>query len=139
MATPQQVTEFLVEHVVAGWPRQPLYPAYPAYTLAPQYQQYQPPVADGTSPQQLAEYLLASAEFRALRLGTWLQSPDGQLIAEAVEAISPPPLREDIELLVDALTLAAASQQGQSRARAVLAAIFTSVAAGLAFAAARSA
>lgn len=136
MATQPRITEFLVKQVVADWPRQPL---YPVYQFTPQYQPYATPKAHGTSPAQLAEYLLASAEFRALRLGTWLQTPDAQLITAAVEAISPPPLNEDIELLVDALTLAAATQHEQNRAWAVLAGIAASVAVGLGIAAARSA
>ena len=30
-------------------------------------------------------------EFRALKIGTWLSTPDGELIAAAVEALAPPP------------------------------------------------
>jgi hypothetical protein len=138
MSTQPQLTEFL-EQLVADWPRQPLYPDYATYQFAPQYQPYPVPVSRGTTSRQVAESLLASAAFRALKLGTLLQSPDGQLIAAAVEALSPPLLREDIELLVDALTLAAASQQEQGRMRAVLTGIAASLVVGLGIAAARSA
>jgi hypothetical protein len=138
MSTQAQITEFL-EGLVADWPRQPLYPDYATYQFAPQYQPYPVPVSRGMNSQQVAESLLASAEFRALKFGTWLQSPDGQLIAAAVEALSPPPLREDVELLVDALTLAATSQQEQGRSWAVFTGIAASVALGLGIAAARSA
>jgi multisubunit Na+/H+ antiporter MnhB subunit len=50
------------------------------------------------------------AEFRALQLGTWLNTPDGQMIAAAVEAVSPPFYAEDERLLVAALRHAAARQ-----------------------------
>jgi hypothetical protein len=47
-----------------------LYPDYAAYSFAPQYPPYPRPVAHGVSSRQVAESLLASAEFRALRLGS---------------------------------------------------------------------
>jgi hypothetical protein len=138
MPTQEQITAFL-EQFVAEWPRQPQYPDYAAYQFAPQHQPYPVPVSHGMTSKQVAEALLASTEFRALKLGTWLQRPDAQLITAAVEALSPPPLREDIELLVDALTLAATAQQEQGRLRAVLASIAASVLIGLGIYAARSA
>jgi hypothetical protein len=90
--------------------------------------QSRPPV------EQVANELLQIAEFRALRLGTWLGTVDGQVITEAVEAVAPPFYRQDIELLVSALTLAAKMQQteGQDRAgKLALGAIGAAVLVGL--------
>lgn len=55
------------------------------------------------------------AEFRALQLGTWLSTPDGRLLVEAVELVTPPFYRADVELLVEALQIAAKEQQNQVR------------------------
>ena len=52
---------------------------------------------------QIADALLADAEFRALRLGTWLSTPSGELLAAAVTALTPPPFQQDIDLLIAAL------------------------------------
>ncbi len=67
------------------------------------------------SPQQIAEQLLADAEFKAIKLGTILNTPDGQLLAGAVGALTPPPYDEDIALLVEALQIAAKLQQDAAR------------------------
>jgi hypothetical protein len=85
----------------ADWPRQERFGWHPT-------------VASSNTPQQIAEMLLADAEFRALRLGTFLGTPDGRLIAAAVEALTPPPYREDVALLIDALQLAAKTQQKEA-------------------------
>ena len=39
----------------------------------------------------------------ALRLGTWLSTPSGELLAAAVTALTPPPFQQDIDLLIAAL------------------------------------
>lgn len=70
------------------------------------------------SVQQLAEHLLADGEFQALRLGSWLGTPDGEFFARAVELALPLLYREDVKLLIDALQYAAKlqAQQGSQRA-----------------------
>lgn len=81
----------------------------------------------------IAEELIKVAEFRALRLGTWLGTENGQVMAEAVEMVSPPFYRQDEELLVVALKLAAAMQksEGENRAGAVaLTAVISAAGAG---------
>jgi hypothetical protein len=65
--------------------------------------------------------LLATAEFRAVGLGTWLGTPDGEFFTAAVEAVNPPFYRQDEELLVNALKLAAKMQSDNQRAAAALA------------------
>ena len=108
-----QLTAFLNEFI-DGWPRQPstafggeLYPLR------------RPAVAQQFTPEQIAEQLLASAAFRALRLGTWLSTPKGEFITAAVEALAPPPYAIDISLLIDAVKLAAQAQQREARQKAV--------------------
>jgi hypothetical protein len=65
----------------------------------------------------MAQELLADSEFQALRLASWLRSPDGELIAEAVSLVIPPVSQVEYELAVEALQLAAEIQyeQGSSR------------------------
>jgi hypothetical protein len=64
---------------------------------------------------QVADALLADSEFRALRLGTWLSIPPGEVLAAAVTALTPPPLDQDAELLTEALLLAAQRQQAEAQ------------------------
>jgi hypothetical protein len=72
--------------------------------LAPPFREPYPSV------QELADELLADSEFQALRLATWLRSPDGEFIAEAVALVIPPAYRSEFDLAVEALQLAAAMQ-----------------------------
>lgn len=115
VATQEEITTFLAGYI-EGWPR--VYYST-AYSLA---SRFRPPLmADMHTAQEIAAHLFADAEFRSLQLGTWLNTPNGQLITAAVEAITPPPYREDIQLLVEAVTLAAKMQQDTGRQRAVAA------------------
>ena len=65
--------------------------------------------------EELARELLQDAGFRALQLGSWLGTTDGRIIAAAVEAVSPPLYRQDVELLVAALQRAADLQQQEGQ------------------------
>jgi hypothetical protein len=65
--------------------------------------------------EETAHELLGIVEFRALHLGTWLGTTDGRVIAEAVESVTPPFYRQDVELLVAALQHAAALQQQEGQ------------------------
>lgn len=98
----QEITEYLAKFT-AQWPRQE-----PHWVM-------QPTMAQGYTAAQIADALLADAEFRALRLGTWLSTPSGELVEAAVTSIMPPPYREDLELLAAALQIAAQRQQGEAR------------------------
>jgi hypothetical protein len=75
-----------------------------ARQLAPPFREPYPSV------QELADELLADSEFQALRLATWLRSPDGEFIAKAVVLVIPPAYRPEFDLAVEALQLAAAMQ-----------------------------
>lgn len=114
-ATQTQITDFL-EEFISDWPRDHYQHRLSDYGFG----WHQDPVAGHTTPAALAENLLAITEFRALQLGTWLNKPDGELITAAVEAISPPPYREDIELITEALKIAARTQRGEGIGRAFL-------------------
>ncbi len=121
VATQEEITSFL-DSYIEGWPR--VYYS-PAYTLA---SRFRPPLmADRHTAAEIAAHLFADAEFRSLQLGTWLNTPNGQLITAAVEALTPPPYREDIQLLVEAVTLAAKMQQDAGRERAVTAGLVLAV------------
>lgn len=111
MASQEEIANFL-DSFIDDWPRDPTWNAGP-FPFRPR-----PAMATTIDADRLAERLLATAEFRALRLGTWLNTPDGELIAAAVEQLTPPPYRMDIELLTEALKLAAKRQQTAERERA---------------------
>lgn len=59
----------------------------------------------------LATYLLQDTEFQALKLGTWLTTPQGEVITWAVSQALPPVYRPYEKLFVQALTRAAELQQ----------------------------
>lgn len=61
----------------------------------------------------LAQAWLDDADFRALQLGTWLRTADGELVTQAVALVIPPQYRFQFELVVDALQLAARLQHEQ--------------------------
>jgi hypothetical protein len=105
MASQEAITEFL-DSYTAHWPR---VPAWPYHYSPPHWQQ--PAMAYQVTPEALADDLISNAQFRALQLGTWLNRPDAELITAAVQAITPPPYSQDIELLVEALKLAAQAQR----------------------------
>jgi hypothetical protein len=71
------------------------------------------------SAHEVAGQMLQTVGFRALRLGSWLNTPDGELIVAAVELLTPPPYAIDAELLVDALKIAANRQRSAELERAV--------------------
>jgi hypothetical protein len=104
MGTPQERVTTYLETFTAQWPK------YQPWTWA-----IQPTMASAYTAAQIAEALLADAGFRALRLGTWLNTPSGELLTEAVTLLAPQPYNEDIDLLVEALRLAAQRQQDEAR------------------------
>lgn len=67
--------------------------------------------------ENFARYLLADSEFELLRLGTWLGSPAGHIVAAAVEHALPPTYRPYAQLFVAAISRAAELQAtGQQEA-----------------------
>ena len=122
-AKQEQITRFL-DSYIADWPRSPYWPEQWYHGAG----WIQPSFANRITTAELVQDLLANAEFRALQLGTWLNRPDAELITAAVEAVTPPPYREDIALITEALKLAARAQRREGIGRA----LFTSgAAAGL--------
>ena len=103
MGAPQQRITAYLEKFTEQWPR---------YGQA---WYMQPTMASAYTSEYIADALLADGEFRALRLGTWLNTPAGELVATAVAALAPPPYQKDVDLLVEALQLAAQRQQAEAR------------------------
>jgi hypothetical protein len=114
VGTAQALAEYLAKFIQA-WPRQPQpwgynYPYQPA------------PIASQRTAGDVAGWLLADAEFRALKLGNWLSTPDGELVMAAIGMLAPAPYAQDAQLLAEALQLAAQQQQAEARKK-ILAAI----------------
>ncbi len=123
-ATEQEIAEFLINQGFMP-PPNPYGRRYaPIYTTSLGWRYAQAPTED-----ELAQEFLGIAEFRALQLGTWLGTTEGEIITRAVEAVVPVYLRPDIELLVAGLKLAARLQQqeGQRVARGVAVAVLVGV------------
>jgi hypothetical protein len=111
MTTPEQLAEFLSRRL--DWSRMAFQTWPSGWSTHPS-----PWPRTRPTPEQLAKELFADAEFRALKLGSWLGTPDGKLFAEAIEMVTPLPYRTDVELLLAALTLVARAQQ-RERVKAV--------------------
>jgi len=104
MGTEQQALTAYLEKFTAPWPRyQPW--GWPAYGGIP----------SARSAEQVAAELLADAEFRALRLGNWLSTPEGEFVAGAVTSLMPALYAADADVLIKALQLAAQQQQSEAR------------------------
>lgn len=65
--------------------------------------------------EELTAEFFDDAEFRALQLGTVLNTTEGQIIAEAVARVLPPGYQPAFDIVVEALQAAAAKQTGRSR------------------------
>ena len=59
----------------------------------------------------LAAELVGTSEFRALKLGSWLGSTDGQVIEQALHVVIPPAFKPQYELVLGGLRLAAKLQR----------------------------
>jgi hypothetical protein len=73
--------------------------------------------------EQVAGELVRDTEFRALQLGTFLSTPSGEFVEQAVALAVPRGFAPEFALLVDALKLAATLQQGEARGTVILSAI----------------
>jgi hypothetical protein len=71
--------------------------------------------------------LADDAGFQAMRLGTWLGTADGFLVAEAVSAVLPPSYRPEYQLVVDGLKIAASHQREAGWQKATGVAVLTVV------------
>ncbi len=68
--------------------------------------------------EELGQHFYEMAEFKALGLGSWLGTTEGQIITEAVGMLAPPLYRDDVDFLVSALQYAALLQQVEGRRQA---------------------
>jgi hypothetical protein len=79
-----------------------------------------PPRLDSSRPssaRQIASAMLQAAESGEVRTAAFLASPDGHIVRLVATRLVPPPARWEVDLLVDAVQLAALEVQ-QRRARA---------------------
>lgn len=131
MTKQEQITDFLNRHVT-GLPR--------CYGTVRQclvwYGMRNEP---RPSAEEIAKEFLGITEFRALQLGTWLGTTDGEVITQAVELSLPMFYSEDVALLVDALKLAAATQQQEGRQKAIASGVVSVALLGLSYVASRTA
>lgn len=104
MATQQEITSFVTRRF--GLPL----PAGPWPTLDHAVAGPRPPT---TSAEDCARALVRDEEFRALQLGTWLNSPDGEVIAAAVQAALPQPYGYEAKVIIEGLQIAAKEQRRQ--------------------------
>jgi hypothetical protein len=104
MGTEQQALTGYLAKFTAQWPR-------------PQAWDWNPydGLTTGKNAEQVAAELLADAEFRALRLGNWLSTPEGEFVAAAVTSLMPQLYAADADVLIKALQLAARQQQADAR------------------------
>ena len=100
-ATAEQIAHYIQSHpVFSPYASRPGYPAgIWADRVLPQL-----------TARELADELIEDVGFRALQLGGFLNTPDGELIASGVELALPGADRRVVDLAIDALKLAAAKQ-----------------------------
>ena len=123
MTKQEQITDFLNRYVT-NWPR----------SWGPFRERFYPFGGWRQRPnaEAVAKEFLGIAEFRELQLGTWLGTTNGEILTAAVEAVVPMFYAEDVELLVDALKIAAEAQQQQGQKKALATAVGAMVVIGLA-------
>lgn len=108
--TRQERAEQIGRYVRRNPPFALLGPPPPGYPQLPGYERPQRPTTE-----EIARWYLEQAEFRTLRLGNWLNTEEGEVIVWAIEQCLPLGYRQDVELLAEALKLAAALQQKEDR------------------------
>lgn len=121
----QQIVEYLADHPVFG----PYVHGDPA--IDPLIWPYTPPPVLPNIEDVVGD-MVADTRFRALRLGSWLGTTDGQIIAEAVGYAIPPQYAAAYQLAVEGLTLGAEIQQTEGRQTAGAFALVVVIAALLA-------
>jgi hypothetical protein len=104
----QQIVDYLSEHPVLG----PYVRS--AFEFDPLVWPYWVPRVL-PSVEELAEAMLQDEGFRALHLGNWLGTTDGQIISEAVGLAIPLQYGAAYDVAVEGLQLAASMQQKEGR------------------------
>jgi hypothetical protein len=107
MTKQEEIARFLDKNV--AWPRMvsPHFGSAYGYPWVLQ----DPWIQQRPSAEELATELLTMAESQSLRLANFLATPQGTVFAEAVEMVAPPFYRQDAELLIEGLKLAASIQR----------------------------
>lgn len=109
-AKPDQIADVIRRHIT-------FVPKPPRLPWVVSYGQALPTIA------QFAQELLDDAEFRSLRLGTWLSTADGEVLTEAVGLVISPIYAPEFELAVAGLKLAAELQHREGQGAAGRAAL----------------
>lgn len=117
MATQDQLADFIRSRISVGRVQPGAEYPYAAWYAMPCHTPPLPAVG------QVAAELVRDTEFRALQLGTFLNTPTGEFIEQAVALAVPRAFTPEFALLVDALRLAAELQQGETRGNVILTAI----------------
>jgi len=121
----RRIAEFVDQRITLPRQTGPYFSGFGGYGWNPYYGIQRPSV------EELASELIHDAEFRSLQLGHWLGTTEGEVIATAVETVTPPFFRQDVELLVEGLKLAAQMQQREGEVFAGRVALGTLVVAGI--------
>ena len=117
MATQENIADFIGSRVTLGRVQPGLNNYFYFRRWAPRY--YGPALP---TPQEIANALLADAEFKGLQLGGFLNSPTGEFLEQAVEMVVPRALSPEFGLIVAAVKLASDRQRGEKWGKALLAA-----------------
>ena len=115
MTQHEQVADFIQRRVTLGRVQPGTDYRFMSYYGMPHYGAPLPTV------EQAGEDLFQDAAFRGLQLGGLLNRPTGEFIEQAVELVVPRVLAPEFDLIVAALRYASARQQGETRAKALLA------------------
>lgn len=89
----------------------------PHIAAAAQGRRY-PITAQPLTAEQLGQLFLDDAQFRALALANWLNTPSGEVFADVVARVLPPSYEPIFTVTVDALQFAAREQTFEGRRRA---------------------
>ena len=105
----RQIANYVSRNRALGPYVQQVGPIAPPHAWLHAMQRQLPPL------EQFRQELREDTEFQALKLGSWLGTTDGQIIAEAVSSAIPPVYGPAYELAVNGLTLAAEDQAKAGR------------------------
>lgn len=117
MPTQDQLAAFIRSRISVGRVQPGVDYSYSAWSPMPHH------AAPLPTFEQVAAELVRNTEFRALQLGTFLNTPTGDFLEEAVALAVPRAFAPEFAVLVDALKLAAKLQQGEARGNIILTAI----------------
>jgi hypothetical protein len=114
LATQEQIADYIRRNIAVGR----VHPGATYWHATAYRLPYRGPALPAA--EQIATGLIEDAEFRALQAGGFLNTPTGEFVEEAVALAVPRTITPEFDLIVDALKLAAALQQGRARRNVLL-------------------